>query len=204
MRTARTYLAGIGSGSSLLAAAVAAFVAVGTVVTFEGLPGSSVEADAGSVVVQATGAPESAAAAAGSAIAGDGDAPTAAASAATDPGAAPAAEPTPVANDGEPDAPGVPAPAPGGETSNPAPPAQSPGGGGIRGIVDEIDRTVDGTTGAVLDLGQRTRDLTDALDGLVEDVTGCNCVLPDGINLPDLPNALDLSGVNNVLPGPGS
>ena len=74
MRSVRTYLAGLGSGGAMLAAVAAGFLTLGTLVSFEGLPGSSSRSDEGVVIAQSK-------------------APEIAAVAAAAPGAAPAAGP---------------------------------------------------------------------------------------------------------------
>ncbi len=198
MRTIRTNIAGLGSAGSLLGAVIVAFVAVGAIVAFDGLPSATAGSDAGTVVVDNTNAPEIAAASA----AGPGSAA---------PSATPLAAPASLA---APDAAGAgTGSSPGsGQNGNP-PPGQPPGEppvdppvdppvpppdsvpvGDTAGAVNEVNDTVKGATGIDLGLGDTTKGLTDVIDGTIKDITGGRGLGVGKTNLPDLPKVIDLGG----------
>jgi hypothetical protein len=193
MKTVRTYFAGLGSGGALLAAVIAGFLTLVALVAFDGLPSSSGDSDDGAVLVESN-APEIAAAAA--ATADGAPAATPATPATAGGGAAGAAGGD---GDGAGTAPGggggsgpggdgtnPSAPPPPGSGSGPAPgPAPGGGGGGdVAGVVGEVDDTVTGTTGIDLGLGDKTKPITDAVDGVIDGLNG-------ELDVPDLPRIVD-------------
>ena len=192
MRNFRTYLAGLGSSGALIAAAIAGFIAVGAIVGFDALPGSSAADDSSTVMVQS-------------------NAPEIAAASAVGPGAAPAADPAPGAGAavaaatapaaGAPGTGGAPSgtddipvpDVPGGDGTTdppglPDPPVPPPDGGtnDVGGLVDEVDETVEDVTGINPDLGGATGGITDAVDGAVGNLTDGRGLGLDQIEIPDL------------------
>lgn len=217
MRSTRTYIAGLGSSGALLAAVFAGFLGLGAIVAFDGLPGSSASSDDAPVIAQSRAPEIAAVSAAAPAAAAPAAAPTplpAAAVAAPGSTSPPAGGPSP----SSPGAPGTPdgsdGPGNPGDPGNPdapppqappqAPPAPPPAApvptGDVSHLVNEIDETVTGVTGLDLDLGGKTKPITDILDNTVNALTGGRGLGLGNLNLPDLPRVVDLSGLNGALP----
>ena len=212
MRNLRTYLAGLGSGGAMLGAALAAFIALGAIVGFNGLPSSSADSNSKAILVQSN-APEIAAA--------NSVGPAAAPAAAAAPGAA-AAVAAGAGNAGNtnggttnggpdsgdtgtedlpPDVSGVPGPegngnppdnGGGGETVDP-PPTPTGDTGDVGSVVNDVDNAVEDTTGLDLDLGGKTSGVTGAVDDVVGGLTGGQGLGLDDVQVPNLPNVVDLS-----------
>jgi hypothetical protein len=212
MRNLRTYLAGLGSGGAMLGAAVAAFIALGAIVGFDGLPSSSADSDSSAILVQSN-APEIAAAnSVGPAAAPAAVAAAGAGAAAAGTGGGATGGPGAVNNGGNTnngdttgDDSGLPPPTPpaggdngppddggGGEPIDP-PPTPAPSSGPVGNAVDQVDGAVQDTTGLDLDLGGKTGAVTGAVDGVVGGLTGGQNLGLDDVKLPTLPNVVDLT-----------
>jgi hypothetical protein len=176
----RTYIAGIGSSGAILCAIAAAFVVLGAIVSTEGLPIGSAQSSDAAVQVDSN-APEAAAAAAtlASLAPADDPAPTAAAgpgggagAAAGAPGSAPAGGetldpgtlPDGTVDPGDPTDPVDPSP--------PVSPPPTPGGGGVSGIVDNVDQSIENATGINPGLGDLTGPATGAVDQTLDNLQG--------------------------------
>ncbi len=80
----------------------------------------------------------------------------------------------------------------GGEPVDP-PATPSGGGGDVGNVVGQVDDVVTGTTGIDLDLGGKTSGVTGAVDGAVGGLTGGQGLGLGNVQLPKLPNVVDLS-----------
>jgi hypothetical protein len=172
----RSYLAGSGATSALLAGALIAFLTVAAFVAFDDLPGGGGDSDADVVRL---GSGEQTAAAAASAV-GTAPGAVAATPVAPAPGVAGAAAVL-AAAPGGPDAPA--AVTPPGSPGTPVPPRplppQEPGTPGapvqpniVNGLLTEVDNTAAGTLGVNPNLGGLTEPVTDRVDDTLRDLTG--------------------------------
>jgi hypothetical protein len=197
MRNFRTYLAGLGSGGALIAAAIVGIIALGAIVGIDGLPTSSADDNSSAVIVQSNAPEIAAAASVGPDAAPAPDAApgaAAAVAAATAPGAAPGAAPTGSGGSGSDDTlPTDPGDVPGGDgdgTDPPGlpepPPPTDNGTNDVGGVVDEVDETVEDVTGIDAGLGDATKGITDILDGAVGGLTGGEGLGLDQVEIPDL------------------
>lgn len=191
MESLRNYLAGLGLGGLLIAAAAVVFLGVAGVLGFGSLPGHSDDAGSRETVVQSVRGPESASRGGtrpGSAgdrrprsppAGGDsrGDRSGARSDGGDGAGAggssdgvppAPPTEPPPADPGPAPDPPPPPS-AP--EPPEPAPPPPADDGE-LGGIIDGLDETIGGVAGLDPGLGELTQPFVDPLDETVDAVTG--------------------------------
>ena len=189
MHRFRTYIAGIGSSGAILSAIAVAFLALGAIVSTDGLPIGSAESSDAAVEVDSS-APEAAAAAAALASLAPAADPAAAAPAAGaggTRGGGPAAVGAPTGG-GPGTAPGPTDFGPGNPPvtppTDPPPPVAPAPTGDTAGLVGEVDETVRGATGVDLGLGQLAKPATDILDKTVQ---GLNGGRPLGLGEVDLP-----------------
>lgn len=205
MRNLRTYLAGLGSSGAIIGAVVAGFLALGTIVGFNGLPSTSSDSNSDAVLVEDSNAPEFAAVAAarpsgapaanpargGANAAGGGDGGAAAGSGPSSGDGTSGQGPTDGGADG-PDG-GNPGTTPPTEPTTPTP-APTPTSGGDAGhLVDEVDSAVNDVTGTDLNLGGATQGATDVVDNAVGGLTGGRGLGLDNVDVPKLPGVVDLS-----------
>jgi hypothetical protein len=186
-RNIRSYLAGTGASGALVAAAVVAFLTVGALFAFEGMPGDEAPSQEDSVFV-GSGAPGAAAAAVAGASGAVAATPAPLPPAALDallaatgpdgalPPGAPAGPGAPTTDGGVVVVPGT------GTPTAPAPTTTSPGT--VGSIVEGVDQAT-GNNG----LGEATQPLTDPVDEALDD-TGLGDTV-DGT----------LGGVNNTVNG---
>lgn len=194
MHRLRSYIAGIGSSGAILSAIAVAFLALGAIVSTDGLPIGSADSSDAAVEVDSSAPEAAAAAAAFASLAPATDAATAAPGAGgpATAGGGPAG-PGPTGGGVDTGAPTVPTdpggPGPGGPPVSP-PPATPPSvpppapTGDAAGLVGEVDETVTAATGIDLRLDQVTKPATGLLDKTVQ---GLNGGRPLGLGAVELP-----------------
>ena len=187
-RNIRTYLAGTGASGALVAAAVVAFLTVGALFAFDGMPGDAPPSEEGSVFV-GQGAPGAAASAVAGAPGAVADAPAPLPQAAVDallaaagpdgglPAGAPAGPGAPTTDGGTILGPGT------GTGSAPAAPTPT-SQGTTGGLVDGVGQST-GNPG----LGQATKPITDPVDQVL-DQTGVGGTVDQAVG-----------GVNDTIGG---
>ncbi len=208
MRNLRAYLAGLGSSGAMIGAVIVGFLALGTIVGFNGLPSTSADSNSDTVLVEDSNAPEFAAAAAARPAGAPAATPARAAGTGTGAGGDGAAPATAAPNDGSGPGDGQTNPGDPGDgdpgttdppepTSPPAPPPTSPpaptGSSDVGNLAEEANDAVTDVTGTDLNLDGATKGITDTVDNAVGGLTGGRGLGLDGVDVPKLPGVVDLS-----------